>query len=142
LRRYDLVFAKGRAALEALAVGCAVVLCDARGLGPMVTSAEFDDLRKWNFGMRLLIHQPSADRILAEVARYDPADVQALREKVRTNANLDDAVAQYAALYERVIASHARGDAQDEWRFYLRATTQMAGEFENLARPVPPGPPP
>src|SRR5205814_7738101 len=32
---YDLVFAKGRAALEAAVVGCAVLLCDAGGLGPM-----------------------------------------------------------------------------------------------------------
>ena len=36
---YDLVFAKARCALEAMAVGAAVVLCDTHGLGPMVTSA-------------------------------------------------------------------------------------------------------
>ncbi|HLR06284.1 MAG TPA: glycosyltransferase, partial [Pyrinomonadaceae bacterium] len=34
LGKYDIVFAKGRAALEALAVGTAVVLCDAAGAGP------------------------------------------------------------------------------------------------------------
>jgi hypothetical protein len=36
---YDLVFAKARAALEALAVGSAVILCDAAGAGPMVIRA-------------------------------------------------------------------------------------------------------
>src|SRR5262249_39296471 len=36
---YDLVFAKARCALEALAVGSAVVLCDVAGIGPLVTSA-------------------------------------------------------------------------------------------------------
>ena len=30
---YDLVLAKGRAALEALAIGTAVIVCDAAGLG-------------------------------------------------------------------------------------------------------------
>src|SRR5206468_3631377 len=38
LGNYDLVFAKARSALEALAVGSAVVLCHATGAGPMVTT--------------------------------------------------------------------------------------------------------
>src|SRR5207253_11139176 len=38
LPNYDLVFAKARCALEAMAVGSAVILCDADGLGPLVTS--------------------------------------------------------------------------------------------------------
>jgi len=48
------VFAKGKAALESLAVGAAVVLCDARGVGPMVTSSQLDHLRPLNFGLRAL----------------------------------------------------------------------------------------
>lgn len=43
LGEHDLVFAKARCALEALAVGTAVVLCDYRGLGTLVTSAGLDD---------------------------------------------------------------------------------------------------
>ena len=39
LGNYDLVFAKGRAALEALAVGAAVILCDAAGAGPKIGRA-------------------------------------------------------------------------------------------------------
>ena len=49
LGAYDLVFAKARCALEAMAVGAAVVLCDTYGLGPMVTSTAFQELRRWNF---------------------------------------------------------------------------------------------
>ncbi len=44
LPSYDLVFAKGRAALEAIAAGCAVVVCDYGGMGEFVTKANFDDL--------------------------------------------------------------------------------------------------
>ncbi|HSS47480.1 MAG TPA: glycosyltransferase, partial [Thermoanaerobaculia bacterium] len=51
---YDVVFAKGRAALEAMAVGAAVVLCDQAGAGPMVTMKNFDRLRPLNFGIRTL----------------------------------------------------------------------------------------
>ncbi|HEY9784858.1 MAG TPA: glycosyltransferase, partial [Candidatus Obscuribacterales bacterium] len=36
LPEYDVVFAIARSAIEALAVGCAVVLLDAQGVGPMV----------------------------------------------------------------------------------------------------------
>src|SRR4029079_8032843 len=53
LSKYDLVFAKARCALEALAVGAAVILCDAAGSGPIVTTAELDRLRCGNFGIRI-----------------------------------------------------------------------------------------
>ena len=46
LGRYDIVFAKAKAAMEAMAVGAAVVLCDFGGVGPMVTWADFDRLRR------------------------------------------------------------------------------------------------
>ena len=36
---YDLVFAKARAAMEAMATGCAVILCDRVGAGPLVCRA-------------------------------------------------------------------------------------------------------
>src|SRR5207253_87507 len=54
LPRYDIVFAKARCALEAMAVGNAVVLCDYTGAGPMVTSENFDALRVMNFGRGVL----------------------------------------------------------------------------------------
>ena len=54
LGQYDIVFAKARCALEALAVGNAVVLCDTVGVGPMVTTGEVDRLRRLNFGVRAL----------------------------------------------------------------------------------------
>src|SRR5689334_14553757 len=52
LGNYDIIFAKARAALEGLAVGAAVILCDALGAGPMVTTANMDHLRPLNFGIR------------------------------------------------------------------------------------------
>src|SRR4029079_13248639 len=54
LSNYDLAFAKGRGALERRAVVIAVILCDARGSGPMWTTADIDHLRRSNFGIRTL----------------------------------------------------------------------------------------
>ena len=49
LPKYDLVFACGRSAIEALAVGAAVVLCDVDRLGPMITNENFCRMRRSNF---------------------------------------------------------------------------------------------
>ena len=61
---YDLVFAKGRCALEAAAVGAAVILCDIQGLGRMVTSETVAGMYAWNFGMRNL-SRPIAPLLIA-----------------------------------------------------------------------------
>lgn len=67
---YDIVFARGRYALEALAVGTAVVLCDKEGAGPMVDSSSFDALRLRNFGCATLGLMPSAEVLLDQINRY------------------------------------------------------------------------
>jgi Glycosyltransferase Family 4 len=71
---YDLVFAKARCALEAMAVGTAVILCDFRGTGEMVTSADVSHFQRWNFGARLLRRPLDPQLILDEIRRYDAAD--------------------------------------------------------------------
>ena len=84
LGRYDVVFAKGKAALEAAVVGAAVVLADVRGIGEMVTTANIAALRPLNFGLRALRRQPSVDVVAGELARYDAADATAVSRRRRT----------------------------------------------------------
>lgn len=109
---FDLVFAKGRAALEAMAVGAAVVLCDEPGTGPMVTAERFDRLRRLNFGIRALREPVTPDVLEREIRRYDPADAAEVSRRLRAQASLEGAVDQLAAVYERVIAEHReRGPA-------------------------------
>jgi hypothetical protein len=113
LPRYDVVFAKGRCAMEAMAVGAAVVLCDASGLGPLVTTAAFDDLHRMNFGLRTLSRPLTAEGIVAELARYDAADASAVRDRLRAVADLDHAVDGLIDVYEAAIASAAAAPADD-----------------------------
>jgi hypothetical protein len=103
LGRYDVVFAKARCALEALAVGCAVVLCDARGVGPLVTAAEFDRLRRLNLGMRTLQKPLRADVLASELGRYDAADAADVARRAREVAGLDQALDQWLDLYREVL---------------------------------------
>ena len=104
LGKYDLAFAKARCALEALACGCAVILYDWQGLGPMVTSDQVRELRKWNFGMRCLQRQLTPDAVRREIARYDAADAARVTEIIRTDASLDAAVGEYVKVYDAALA--------------------------------------
>lgn len=106
LGEYDLVFAKARCALEALAVGTPVILCDASGLGPMVTNDELDYLRPLNFGFRALREPLDAGRIAEEINRYDRADALEVCRKVRATAGLDLMVDQLVGLYDEVIQEY------------------------------------
>jgi len=113
LGRYDLVFAKARAALEAMAVGAAVVLCDAQGAGPLVTTANLPRLRALNFGMRVLREPPTARGLAREIAGYDAADAAAVSRRVREGAGRGALVDELVALYREVIAEHRAGPPDD-----------------------------
>lgn len=103
LQNYDIVFAKARTAIEAMAVGCAVVLIDAAGLGPMVTTANFARLRPNNFGFRTLVDKPTVENIAKAIQTYNPADAGRVRDLVRTEANMSDAVSEIARMYGKVL---------------------------------------
>jgi hypothetical protein len=105
LPNYDIVFAKARCAIEAMAVGNAVILCDETGLGPMVTAGEVAELRKWNFGMRILQLPITPGRIAAEVARYDSADARQVSDYIRCHSATADSVREYASLYEKIMTT-------------------------------------
>jgi hypothetical protein len=142
LGRYDLVFAKGRSALEALAVGSAVVLCDAVGSGPMVTSSEVARLRRQNFGVRALRNEVRADALAREIERYDPADAAEVSRIVRADADQTRAFDEIVSLYREVIEEHratprdedAEGRATAEYlRWAMRAARAERAEFEGSA---------
>ena len=132
LRDYDLVFAKARCALEALAVGAAVVLCDAKGVGPMVSMREFERLRPLNFGIRTLREPLSAETILREINRYDAADAAAVSQLVRATAGQESIVDELIALYHEVIEEHRRatnGDVDGEGRAAAAYLRQLKIDF-------------
>jgi hypothetical protein len=104
LGQYDLVFAKAKAALEAMAVGTSVVLCDMRGCGPMVTTADLSELRRLNFGHRTLRNPLEPNVIAREIASFDARDAAEVSKKIRSTAGLCAAVDEIIELYKEVIA--------------------------------------
>ena len=107
LPEYDIVFAKGRAATEAAAVGCAVILCDSLGMGGLVTSKNWESLRRLNFGRRNLQYPVTAERIQECLREYDANDAAIVSSQLRNEADLQTARARLVATYEQVIAEHA-----------------------------------
>ena len=113
LGQYDIVFAKARCALEALAVGNAVVLCDTVGVGPMVTTGEMERLRRLNFGIRTLQERVDADVLEREIERYDADDAAEVSRRIRTTAGRDAAIDQILAVYHDVVREFMGSNARD-----------------------------
>jgi hypothetical protein len=104
LARYDIVFAKAKSALEALAVGNAVILCDCLfGVGEMVSEKNFERCRSYNFGNYLLSKPFDIDVLLEEIQKYNPASAAKTMEITRSRCNLSSAVDELIALYTTVI---------------------------------------
>lgn len=107
LGEYDLVFAKARCALEALATGAAVVLCGSEGSGPIVTYGRLEELRRFNFG-RSVLNEPLAPELLAQqIKSYDAAEASRVSARIRKEASLETMISQWLQIYESVLAESA-----------------------------------
>ena len=116
LKDYDIVFAKGRAALEALAVGSAVIVYTGiRFLGSMVRAEDVERLLPLNFGIRAigdaLAPQELALRAGRELQRYDPIDAAKATGWVRENAGQAAAMQAIAEMCEEVVAEYEQSKA-------------------------------
>ncbi len=100
LPRYDLVFAKARCAIEAMACGCGVILAGPEGFGPLVTPTLFDELYKYNFGHSLL--QYSMGWLEKQIARFNSGEVAAVCQITRERCNTTVAAEQFERLYNTV----------------------------------------
>jgi hypothetical protein len=125
LGRYDVVFAKGRAALEAVVTGTAVVVCDAFGVGPMVSTRNAEVLRTLEGNFMQWYAPLGPDALLREIDRYDAEDVKALTAWARSTAGADHAAARYVGLYREVCAEWAAADADPD----ADAETRAAADY-------------
>lgn len=114
---YDIVFAKARSALEALAVGAAVIVYWWRRLGPMVTSENLEYLHRVNFGIRAMSPELTPEEyqraIKQALSQYNPADAAKVSNSVRATASSDDAVKRLLELYEDVITEFKQSPPVD-----------------------------
>ena len=113
LGSYDILFARGRAALEGLATGAAVICCDQEGAGQMVNTQNLNWLRSNNFGIRVLDRPISVKLLCAEIQKYDPLEAQKTSAMVRATAGLDQAGVQIVDTYTYTLDKWAKGSEND-----------------------------
>lgn len=123
---YDLVFGKARCALEAMATGAAVILCDAAGLGGLVRAADVDRLRRLNFGLRSMSRPVTVDALVREIESYDAADAEAVCDAIRSVASSEALHQSYLAMYDEVIEAAARETRDGDWE---EIESRAAAEF-------------
>lgn len=105
LPHYDVVFAKARCALEAMAVGCAVIVADRPGLGGLVTPESVERQRRLNFGVRTMQAAPlTEDTVTRELHRYNAARSHDVSAFIRAHAGSEQALDTLEAIYEEVRA--------------------------------------
>lgn len=104
----DIVFTTARTALEAMASGAAVVLMDGRGFGGLVTTHNYDLGRSFNFGVGMLVQQPTLTALTDAVGAYSAEDAESVSRRVRQDADLDRTILQLEDIYASVIQSGTR----------------------------------
>ncbi len=124
---YDIVFATARMALEAAFAGCAVVVCDERGMAGMLTSDNVLPWRQWNLGRGLLSQPTDHDGLRAALSRYDATDAGRVTDHLRAQASLSKQVEDLLAVYDRCLESQAASllDASGE----AQATAQFMEDW-------------
>jgi hypothetical protein len=115
LLQYDLVFARGRSALEAMATGAATVLAGPNRMATLVTSADVARYRPRNFGRRDLTTPIDVTAVRREIARYDAADAAAVSRTIRETASLDIAAGQFLRIAEDALQDRAPADVASEY---------------------------
>lgn len=106
LEQYDIVFGKAKAAMEAMATGAAVIVCDFRGLAEFVTPENMLHYRKYNFGMKLMTNKIQTDSIVREIKKYDAEKILKVSDFIRKEADFLSIVSQLENTYSRVIEEY------------------------------------
>jgi hypothetical protein len=146
LGSYDIVFAKAKAAMEAMAVGTAVILCDFSGAGPMVTSSDFATLQPYNFGFQALRNPLKPEFLVEQIERYNAEDARMVRDLLRVTHRLDQAVQQLVSAYRQVVddfiltedsETSAKNILRETLLIWLLKTKFLLGRHTSFPRNIP-----
>lgn len=150
LGQYDLIFAKGRGAIEALVTGAAVITCDELGVGSLVTTDNLPWMRAFNFGSKTFRSPPRREVLEEEIRRYNAAGAQEVARRMRIEADMEKAIDRLLLFYEEALAEFPRrriepgeeARATVAYLAYLSALLKGGTIPLPAAAPLVPPPPP
>ncbi|MBL4616500.1 MAG: glycosyltransferase [Robiginitomaculum sp.] len=135
LGKYGLVFAKGRAAMEAMACGCNVILADYGKWGGAVTPQNWLKLRKLNFGLRAIDRELDENDISKEISNLNREQAEQLSKLVCQHASLENMTRQLIAEYQKVLSNKwmPKADTTKEAASYVLAIAPLLYERDEYA---------
>lgn len=101
--KYDLVFCSGLTAREALSCRRAVICCDNRGLGGMISVQRLKDWGN-NLGQKVLTEALDTENLTREIDRYDSSDAAKAAEMFAEGCSITDSAQLYEAVYQVAMA--------------------------------------
>lgn len=104
---YDLVFTSALSAMECMAAGRAVIVCDGRGLAGFVDEERYGRWRPENFGLPVFDKALTVAAIVAEIGRYDADQARRVSTRIRNDANLSAWAQTYVDIYRKAITAFA-----------------------------------
>ena len=101
----DIVVTIGRGVLEAAAMGKCVVVSDRGRMDGLLTADNFTELASCNFSGRRYGFPETPESLALQIAMYEAANLQAIRERVCAGHDVKAAALRYVALYEQAVAN-------------------------------------
>ena len=133
---YDIIFAVGRAALEGLAIGAAVICCGLEGTSQMVTTQNLEWHRRNNFGIRVLSRPLTIEILSAEIQHYDSLDALKVSQEVRATAGLTGMIDQILGVYTNTLDSWEKNHLQDPAAESLAFSNYLKGISDKVYQTI------
>lgn len=134
LPRYDLVFASGRSAIDALASGCAVMVLGRNTCGPLVKPSNFRHFREVNFSMAGNQPPPGDEDLEGWIASYDAAEAVEATRLLREAADSRKLAVRLEEVYREAAECYAANPSTPEAD--LVATGQYLRKLVNMVKVV------
>jgi hypothetical protein len=130
----DLVFTSALSALEAMACGRGVIVCDGRGLAGWVSPARYDEWRRLNFGLATLTAPLTEEAVGSAIDRYDAGQAGIVAARVRSEGGVAAQAREYLAVYRAAIADDRWREDVESSRAALARYVQECASSELAAR--------
>ncbi len=132
LPQYDLVFAAGRPAIEALASGCGVITLNGGQIGNLVTTDNYEAIRDCNFSLddQRKGQSQTVEEILLEIQKWDWRRLAPVPRRVREELDTKIARTRLERLYRKTIRDFADNpvDPRDEFPALAEWLIKMADQ--------------
>ena len=129
LPKFDLVFAVGRSALEAVASGCGVIPLAGDMAEELVAPSNYDRLRGQNMAPAFFRHEKlSADWIQRQILSWNPGSIAAVTSKVRKDCGQEQSMRRIASIHAAVVNENS-----------VAGLTPWKAEFEAVNSLLNPG---